>query len=109
MAVIDTGAPLVILSSRFASKLRLQPDLKYSKFFKTAGQSKALALGAYLSLPISIRNIVTNSPAIILNASGYNVLLETSYLKKYSTVIDIRNNTFNLLGHLIRFSDKLAP
>ena len=99
MAVIDTGAPLVILSSRFASKLRLQPDLEYSKFFGTAGQSKVQALGAYSSLPISIGNIRTTSPAIILNASGYNVLLGTSYLEKYSTVIDNRNNTFNLLGH----------
>ena len=80
MAVIDTGAPLVILLSRFASKLRLQPDLKYSKFFGTAGQSKVQALGAYLSLTISIGNILTTSPAIILNASGYNVLLGASYL-----------------------------
>lgn len=100
MAVIDTGAPLVILSSSFASKIRFQPDLEYNKFFGTAGQSKVQALGAYLSIPISFGNILTTSPAIFLYASGYNVLLGTSYLEKYSTVIDNRNNTFNLLGHL---------
>ena len=109
MAVIDTGAPLVILSSRFASKLRLQPDLEYSKFFGTAGQSKVQALGAYLSLPISIGNIHTTSPAIISNASDTKFYWELAISKDTALSLTIGTTPLIFLDTRFRFSNKMAP
>ena len=82
LAVLDTGAPLVILSSHFAKQLRLDPDVEYNKVFGTAGEKNTQALGAYLSIPIKIGNITTFSPAIILNASGYNILCWIKLLRE---------------------------
>ena len=89
---------MVILSSHFTKQLRLDPDVEYNKVFGTAGEKNAQALGAYSSIPIKIGNITTFSPAIILNAFGYNIFIGSSYLEKYRTIINSQQNTMTILN-----------
>jgi len=65
-AVLDTGAPLVILSSKFIKRIKFQPDISYDRLFGTAGDHKVTAQGAYSSIPIKLGSLVVTTPAIVL-------------------------------------------
>ena len=51
-AVVDSGAPGNIISTRLMNKIKLAPDIECDKKFGTAGKEVTTALGAYSALPL---------------------------------------------------------
>ncbi|KAJ9068132.1 hypothetical protein DSO57_1031795 [Entomophthora muscae] len=87
-AILDSRAPGNILSTRLVKKLKLAPDLDYNKEFRTEGPERTKALGAYSSLPLCFGKLVVTAPAIVLHNESYNILIETSFMVAYGTIIN---------------------
>ena len=51
-AIIDSGAPINIVSTRLVKKLGLAPDVAHCQTYGTAGPETTTLLGAYSALPL---------------------------------------------------------
>ncbi|KAJ9062258.1 hypothetical protein DSO57_1012704 [Entomophthora muscae] len=51
-AILDTGLPVNIVSSKLVKKLKLAPELNYYQLYGTAGLSMTRTIGAYSALPV---------------------------------------------------------
>ncbi|KAJ9054751.1 hypothetical protein DSO57_1010838 [Entomophthora muscae] len=100
-AILDSGAPGNIVSTRLVKKLKLAPDLDYNEEFGTAGLDKTKALGAYSSLPLWFGKLVVTTPAIVLCNKSYDILIGTSFMTTYRAIINHQDSTFSILCHLI--------
>ncbi|KAJ9053142.1 hypothetical protein DSO57_1027239 [Entomophthora muscae] len=100
-AILDSGDPGNIVSTRIVKKLKLAPDLDYNEEFGTAGPNKTKALGAYLSLQLCFGKLVVTAPAIVLHNKSYNILIGKSFMATYGTIINHQESTFSILGHLV--------
>ncbi|KAJ9052893.1 hypothetical protein DSO57_1029513 [Entomophthora muscae] len=100
-AILDSGAPGNIVSTRLVKKLKLAPNLDYNEEFGTAGPDKTKALGAYSSLPLCFGKLVVTAPAIVLCNKSYDILIGTSFMATYGTIINHQDSTFSILGHLV--------
>ena len=100
-AIIDSGAPGNIVSSRLVKKLKLAPDLDYQEVFGTAGPLTTKAMGAYSSLPLRFGKLIVTAPAIVLENSSYDILIGTGFLTKYGTITNHGDDTFKILGQTI--------
>ncbi|KAJ9068500.1 hypothetical protein DSO57_1028094 [Entomophthora muscae] len=100
-AILDSGAPGNIVSTRLVKKLKLAPDLDYNKEFGTAGPDRTKALGAYSSLPLCFGKLVVTAPAIVLHNESYNILIVKSFMATYGTIINHWDSTFSILGHSV--------
>ena len=79
-AIVDSGAPCNIISSKLVKKLGLQPDLDYDQEYGTAGTEKVRSLGAYSALPMKFGQLFLSSLAIVLPNCNYEILIGTSLL-----------------------------
>ena len=86
LAVIDTGAPVNVISTNLVKKIKLAPDLPYTEKYGTAGPISTNAVGAYSLLPMRFGKFVVSAPAIVLPNKSYNILSHTHFLMVYSTV-----------------------
>ncbi|KAJ9064488.1 hypothetical protein DSO57_1030110 [Entomophthora muscae] len=100
-AILDSGAPGNIVSTRLVKKLKLAPDLDYNEEFGTAGPDKTKALGAYSSLPLFFGKLMVTAPAIVLRNKSYDILIGTSFMATYGTIINHQDSTFSILGHSV--------
>ncbi|KAJ9055751.1 hypothetical protein DSO57_1000609 [Entomophthora muscae] len=100
-AILDYGAPGNIVSTRLVKKLKLEPDLDYNKGFGTTGPDITKALGSYSSLPLCFGKLVVTIPAIVLQNESYNILIGTSFMATYGTIINHQEDTFRILGHSV--------
>ena len=98
-AVLDSGAPLVILSSKFVKKIPFQPDVSYDKIFGTAGDIKVQALGAYSLVPLKLGSLVITTPAIVLQSEGYDMLIGSDFFDTYDTTMCHKEGIFKIMGH----------
>ena len=57
-AILDTGAPFNIVSTKFLSCLKLPPDLIHSKQYGTAEDHGTTSQGAYSLITFQFGNIV---------------------------------------------------
>ncbi|KAJ9055586.1 DNA damage-inducible protein 1 [Entomophthora muscae] len=100
-AILDSGAPGNIVSTRLVKKLKLAPDLDYNKEFGTAGPDRAKALGAYSSLLLRFGKLVVTAPAIALQNKIYDILIGTSFMATYRTIINHQDSAFSIFGHSV--------
>ena len=100
-AIIDSGAPNNIVSSRLVKRLKLAPDLDYQEEFGTAGPATTKAMGAFTSLPLRFGKLIVTAPAIVLNNNSYDILIGTGFMVKYGTLTDHGSHTFTILGQAI--------
>ncbi|KAJ9088264.1 hypothetical protein DSO57_1024846 [Entomophthora muscae] len=100
-AILDSGAPGNIVLTRLVKKLKLAPDLDYNEEFGTVGLDKTKALGAYSSLPLCFGKLVATAPAIVLRNKSYDILIGTSFMATYGTIINHQDSTFSILGHSV--------
>ncbi|KAJ9063371.1 hypothetical protein DSO57_1000698 [Entomophthora muscae] len=100
-AILDSGAPGNIVSTRLVKKLKIAPDLNYNEEFGTAGPKKTKALGAHLSLPLCFSKLVVTAPAIVLCNKSYDILIGTSFMATYRTIINHQDSSLSILGHLV--------
>ena len=100
-AILDSGAPGNIISTRLVKKLKLAPDLDCKDEFGTAGPFTTQALGAYSSIPLRFGKLVVTAPAVVLDNHSYDILIGTSFLTMFGTLIDHGTHTFTILGQSI--------
>ena len=67
-AVVDSGAPGNIISTKLMKKIKLALDIECNKKFGTAGKEVTTALGAYSALPLRIGSMQMSAPAIYKKA-----------------------------------------
>lgn len=97
-AIVDTGAPFCIVSTKFTNRLRLPPNLVHHKQYGTAGEHTTTSCGAYSALPFQFGSIVVSSPAVVLPNQSYKMIISTSFLKEYGVKICHSSHTFNICG-----------
>ncbi|KAJ9074753.1 hypothetical protein DSO57_1003407 [Entomophthora muscae] len=79
-AVLDTGSPVNVVSSKLVKKLKLAPDLNYHQLYGTAGLIMTCAIGAYYALPMQFGQLLLAVPAVVLENKSYDLLVGTQFL-----------------------------
>ena len=98
-AILDTGSPVNVVSSKLMKKLKLAPDLAYTQSYGTAGLSTTCAIGAYSALLLRFGKLLLASPAVVLKNGTYNLLIGTQFLREYSGIINLRDGFLSLLSY----------
>ena len=98
-AVLDSGAPLVILSSKFVKKIPFKPDVSYDKIFGTAGNIKVQFLGVYYLVHLKFGSLVITTPAIVLQLKGYDMHTGSDFFDTYDTTMCHKEGIFKIMGH----------
>ncbi|KAJ9069750.1 hypothetical protein DSO57_1015434 [Entomophthora muscae] len=100
-AIIDTGAPINIVSSKLVQQTGLAPDIDHKKQYGTAGLDCITAQGAYSVLPLHFGLLAVSAPAIILPNENYDILIGTSFMRQYGVKTDLKNDVIKILGQAI--------
>ncbi|KAJ9081607.1 hypothetical protein DSO57_1012934 [Entomophthora muscae] len=100
-AVLDTGAPTNIISSRLVKRLGFLPDISYAESFFTAGVESIKSNGAYSSVPLRFGELVETYPAVVLESESYDMLIGTDFLRTYQTEISHLYGHFSILGYTV--------
>ncbi|KAJ9080699.1 hypothetical protein DSO57_1022219 [Entomophthora muscae] len=100
-AVLDTGAPTNIISSRLVRRLGFLPDISYAESFFTAGVESIKSNGAYSSVPLRFGELVVTYPAVVLESESYDMLIGTDFLRTYQTEISHLHGHFSILGYTV--------
>ncbi|KAJ9076656.1 hypothetical protein DSO57_1024090 [Entomophthora muscae] len=96
IAVLDTGAPTNIISSRLVKRLGFLPDISYAESFFTAGVESIKSNGAYSSVPLRFGELVVTYPS-----ESYDMLIGTDFLRTYQTEIGYLHGHLSILGHTV--------
>ncbi|KAJ9051597.1 DNA damage-inducible protein 1 [Entomophthora muscae] len=100
-AIINTGAPINIVSSKLVWQMGLAPDIDHNKQYGTAGLDCITAQGAYSALPLRFGSLAVSAPAIVLPNENYNILIGTLFMRQYGVKTDLKNDVFKILGQAI--------
>ncbi|KAJ9055048.1 DNA damage-inducible protein 1 [Entomophthora muscae] len=100
-AIIDTGAPINIVSSKLVQQMGLAPNVDHKKLYGTAGLDCTTAQGAYSTLPLRFGSLAVSAPAIVLPNENYNILIGTSFMQQYEVKTDLKNDVLKILGQAI--------
>ena len=101
IAILDTGAPENIVSTKLMNSIKLAPDVDYKKSFGTAGPNVTWAVGAYSALTLRFGKTILQSPAIVLNNNNYDILIGTSFMRRWNCKIILGKNLFFINGEEI--------
>ncbi|KAJ9084038.1 hypothetical protein DSO57_1028242 [Entomophthora muscae] len=100
-AVLDTGSPVNVVSSKLVKKLKLTPNLNYHQLYGTTGLSMTCTIGAYSALPMWFGKLLLAAPAVILENESYNLLVGTQFLRKYNGIINLKDDYLSFLGYKV--------
>ncbi|KAJ9077033.1 hypothetical protein DSO57_1020552 [Entomophthora muscae] len=100
-AIIDTGPPINIVSSKLVQKTGLAPDIYHNKKYITAGLDCTTSQGAYSALSLHFASLAVSVPAIVLPNESYNILVETLFMHQYRVKTDLENDILKILGQAI--------
>ncbi|KAJ9068287.1 DNA damage-inducible protein 1 [Entomophthora muscae] len=100
-AIINTRAPINIVSSKLLQQMGLAPDIDHKKSYGTAGLDCTIAQGAYSRLPLQFGSLVVSAPAIVLPNENYDILIGTLFMQQYGVKTDLENNILKILGQAI--------
>ncbi|KAJ9069240.1 DNA damage-inducible protein 1 [Entomophthora muscae] len=100
-AIIDTGALINIVSTRLIKCLGLATYINHRKQYGIAGLTVTTAQGAYSTLPLRFGSLAVLAPAIVLPNDNYDILIDTSFMRKYKVRTDLAPDTFEILGQTI--------
>ncbi|KAJ9055439.1 DNA damage-inducible protein 1 [Entomophthora muscae] len=100
-AIIDTGAPINIVSSKLVQQMGLAPDIDHKKQYGTAGLDCTTAQGAYTALPLRFGLLAVSAPAIVLPNENYDILIGTSFMQLYGVKTDFENDVLEILEQAI--------
>ncbi|KAJ9082710.1 DNA damage-inducible protein 1 [Entomophthora muscae] len=100
-AIINTGAPTNIVSSKLVWQMGLAPDIDHKKLYGTAGLACTIAQGAYSALPFCFGSMAVSAPAKVLPNENYNILIGTLFMRQYGVKTDHENNVLKILGQAI--------
>ncbi|KAJ9064798.1 DNA damage-inducible protein 1 [Entomophthora muscae] len=109
-AIINTGAPINIVSSKLVRPMGLAPDIGHKKQYGTAGLGCTTAQGAYSVIPLCFGLLAVSAPAIVLPNENYNILIGTSFMQQYGVKTDLKNDIIEILGQAIPlYYNRLNP
>ena len=109
VAILDTGSPVNVISSRLARKIKMAPDVDHSVVYGTAGMASTRLVGAYLALPLWFGKLVLTAPAVVLENESYNLLIGTQFLMEFDGIVNHQEGFLSLLGYRVPLaSTKLA-
>ena len=100
-AKVDTGAPINVVSTKFAKRLGIAPDIAYQKEFGTAGLQPTTSQGAYSALSLKFGSLSVLAPAIVLPNQHYNFLIYTVFMKQFNITICHKESSFTILNQHI--------
>jgi hypothetical protein len=100
-AIIDSGAPGNIISTKFMKRLKLMPDILHEQNYGTAGIHGVTSKGAYSVLPIRFGSLQVAAPAIVIPNNSYDMLIGTSFMRQFKAKTNHEDDTFTILGHKI--------
>ncbi|KAJ9052371.1 hypothetical protein DSO57_1034955 [Entomophthora muscae] len=100
-AVLDTGAPTNIISSRLVRRLGFLPDISCAESFFKAGVESIKSNDAYYSVPLRFGKLVATYPAVVLESESYDMLIDTELFRTYQTEISYLHGHFSILGYTI--------
>ena len=103
-AIVDSGAPMNIISTKLVKRLGVPPDIEHKKEYGTAGPHNTTLQGAYLALPLRFGSIAVTAPAVVLPNQNYDFLIGTLFLKTYGVQTCHANNTLSILGQQLPLS-----
>ncbi|KAJ9079453.1 hypothetical protein DSO57_1035228 [Entomophthora muscae] len=98
-AVLDTGLPVNVVSSKLVKKLKLAPDLNYHQSYGMARLSMTCAIGAYSALPMRFGKLFLAAPAVVLENESYDLLVGTQFLREYNGIINLKDGYLSILGY----------
>ncbi|KAJ9076813.1 DNA damage-inducible protein 1 [Entomophthora muscae] len=109
-AIIDTGAPINIVSSKLVRCMGFASDIDHKKQYGTAGLCCTTAQGAYSALPLRFGLLAVSAPAIVLPNENYDILIGTSFMHQYGVKTDLKNDVLEILGQAIPlYYNRLNP
>ncbi|KAJ9077857.1 DNA damage-inducible protein 1 [Entomophthora muscae] len=100
-AIIDTGAPINIVSTCLVKRLGLAPYIDHWRQYGTSGLTVTTAQGAYSALPLLFGSLAVLAPAIFLPNDNYDILIGTLFMRQYRVRTDLAADTFEILGQTI--------
>ncbi|KAJ9077266.1 DNA damage-inducible protein 1 [Entomophthora muscae] len=100
-AIIDTGAPINIVSSKLVRKMGLAPDIDHKKQYSTAVLDCTTAQGGYSALPLCFGSLAVSAPAIVLPNKNYNILIRTLFMQQYGVKTELKNDVLKILEQAI--------
>ncbi|KAJ9059535.1 DNA damage-inducible protein 1 [Entomophthora muscae] len=100
-AIIDTGAPINIVSTCLVKRLGLAPDIDHQKQYGTAGLTVTTAQGASSALTLRFGSLALLALAIVLTNDNYDILIDTLFMRQYRVRTDLAADTFEILGQTI--------
>ena len=100
-AIVDTGAPINVVSTKFDKILGIAPDIALQKEFGTAGLQPTVSQGAYSAPPLRFGSILVLAPAIVLPNQNYNFLISTAFMKKFDIILSHKECSFAILDQQI--------
>ncbi|KAJ9085342.1 DNA damage-inducible protein 1 [Entomophthora muscae] len=100
-AIIDTGAPINIVSSKLVRQMGLTLDIDHKKQYGTAGLDCITTQGAYSTLPLRFGSLAVSAPDIVLPNENYNILIGTLFMQHYGVKTDLENNVLEILEQTI--------
>ena len=109
VAILDTGSPVNVISSRLARKIKMAPDLDHAVVYGTAGTASTKSIGAYLALPLRFGKLVLTAPAVVLENEGYDLLIGTQFLKEFDGIVNHQEGFVSLLGYRVPLASDIAP
>ncbi|KAJ9067370.1 DNA damage-inducible protein 1 [Entomophthora muscae] len=100
-AIIDTGAPINIVSSKLVQQMGLAPDIDHKKQYGTSGLDCTTTQGAYSTLSLRFGSLAVSAPAIVLPNGSYNILIGTLFMRQYGVKTDLKNDFIKILEKAI--------
>ncbi|KAJ9083122.1 DNA damage-inducible protein 1 [Entomophthora muscae] len=100
-AIINTGAPINIVSSKLVRQMGLALDIDHKKSYGTAGIDCTIAQGAYSTLSLHFGSLAVSAPAIVLPNENYTILIGALFMQQYGVKTDLENNVLEILGQAI--------
>ncbi|KAJ9075520.1 hypothetical protein DSO57_1035316 [Entomophthora muscae] len=88
-AIIDSRAPISIVSTCLVQKIGLAPYIAHRRVYGTVGLHTTTSEGAYSAISTKFGSIAVFLPAVILPSQNYNVLICTAFIHKYGVLIDM--------------------
>lgn len=101
IAILDTGEPENIFSTKLINLIKLAPVVNYNHSFGTVGPNVTCAVRAYNALILRFGKSILQSPAIVLNNDNYDILISTRFMHKWNCKIDLGKELFYIIGEEI--------
>ncbi|KAJ9079659.1 DNA damage-inducible protein 1 [Entomophthora muscae] len=99
--IIDTGAPINIVSSKLVQQMGLAHDINHRKQYGTARLDCTTEQGAYSALPLRFGSLAVSAPAIVLPNENYDILIGTLFMQQYGVKTDLENDVLEILGNSV--------